>query len=452
MEGVASMKRLVYLWADLRSSLWFIPTFLVLLAIVLAVSLIQVDSHIDPHLWDTWPRLFGAGAEGSRGMLAAIASSMITVAGVVFSITIVVLSLASSQYSPRVLHHFMRDRTHQTVLGAFVGIFAYCLVVMRTIRGSDEGLFIPSLAVMGGVVLAFLGIGLLIFFIHHISVAIQASHILATAAGETLRTVEHLFPEDLGTGEDDLCEEREAGAPDGETWHVVPAHQTGYLQRLDPESLLACAREGQFVVRMERGIGEFLIAGTPLVAVTGRTAPDTVTVRQLQAAYTVNQQRTIDQDTGYGIQQIVDVALRALSPGINDTTTAVMSVDYLTAVLVRLASRRIASPRRYVDGQLRVIARGPTFVTLLTTALDQIRRNAAGNVTVLARLLQAVETVAGVTTSQQRRQALWQQVQGLDEVIQQSIVLPAERQALAQHSRRLGQLLAPPCSHLPTLS
>jgi uncharacterized membrane protein len=444
------MKRLASYWTDLRSSLWFIPTVLVLAAIILAVTLVEVDRHIDPHLWDTWPRLFGAGAEGSRGMLAAIASSMITVAGVVFSITIVVLSLAASQYSPRVLHHFMRDRTHQTVLGAFVGIFAYCLVVMRTIRSGEEGLFIPSLAVTGGVLLAFLGIGLLIFFIHHISVAIQASHMLATAAGETLRAIEHVFPEDLGTDEDDRPEESEAAAPDGETWHVVPAHQTGYLQRIDPERLLACACEGQRVVRMERGMGEFLIAGTPLVAVTGRTAPDPATVRQLQAAYTVNQQRSIDQDAVYGIQQIVDVALRALSPGVNDTTTAVMSVDYLTAILVRLAPRRIASPRRYVDGQLRVIARGPTFTTLLATALEQIRRHAAGNVTVLARLLQAVETVAGVTTSPRRRQALWQQVQKIDDGIQQSIVLSGERQALSGQSQRLDALLVPPCGGVST--
>jgi uncharacterized membrane protein len=442
------MKRLASCWTDLRSSLWFIPTVLVLAAIVLAVTLVEVDSHIDPHLWDTWPRLFGAGAEGSRGMLAAIASSMITVAGVVFSITIVVLSLAASQYSPRVLHHFMRDRTHQTVLGAFVGIFAYCLVVMRTIRSGEEGLFIPSLAVMGGVLLAFLGLGLLIFFIHHISVAIQASHILATAAGETLRAIAHVFPEDLGTDEDDLPEEIEAAAPDGETWHVVPAHETGYVQRMDPERLLACA--GQRVVRMERGIGAFLIAGTPLLAVTGRTAPDAATVRHLQAAYTVNQQRSIDQDAAYGIQQIVDVALRALSPGINDTTTAVMSVDYLTAILVRLAPRRIASPRRYVDGQLRVIARGPTFATLLATALDQICRHAAGNVTVLARLLQAVETVAGVTTSPRRRQALWQQVQTIEDVIQQSIVLSRERLALSRQSQRLDALLVPPCGGVST--
>jgi uncharacterized membrane protein len=305
---------------------------------------------------------------------------------------------------------------------------------------------------MGGVVLAFVGIGVLIFFIHHISVAIQASHILATAAGETLEAIEYLFPETLGTGEDDLPEEMEAAAPDGETWHVVPAHQTGYVQRLDTDALLACACARQLVVRMERGIGEFLIVGTPLVAVTGRTAPDASTRRQLQEVYTLNQQRTIDQDAGYGIQQIVDVALRALSPGVNDTTTAVTSVDYLTAILVRLASRRIASPRRYADGQLRVIARGPTFATLLATALDQIRRNAAGNVTVLACLLHAVETVAVVTTSHERRQALWQQVQSIEDVIRQSIVLPGEHQALLSQSQRLGQLLAPPCGRLPTLS
>ena len=147
---------------------------------------------------ERWPRLFGAGAEGSRGLLAAIASSMITVAGVTFSITIVALALASSQYTSRILRNFMRDRTNQTVLGVFVGVFAYCLVVLRTIRGGDEGAFVPALAVLGALLLAFVAIGFLIFFIHHIAASIQATSIIAAVAGETFEAVDRLFPTEVG--------------------------------------------------------------------------------------------------------------------------------------------------------------------------------------------------------------------------------------------------------------
>jgi uncharacterized membrane protein len=144
-----------------------VSTVFVLGAVALAVGLVEIDTRLDPRLWETWPRFFGAGADGARGTLSAVASSMITVAGVVSSITIVALPLASSQYSSRVLRHFMRDRITQTVLGVFVGVFAYCLIVLRTIRGSAECPFVPSVAVMVGVLLAFAGIGFLIYFIHH---------------------------------------------------------------------------------------------------------------------------------------------------------------------------------------------------------------------------------------------------------------------------------------------
>jgi uncharacterized membrane protein len=156
------------LWTDLRSSFWFVPAVIVGAAVALALVLIETDRMLLQDVSDSWPRLFGAGAAGSRGMLSTIAGSMITVAGVVFSITIVSLSLASSQYSSRVLRNFMRDRTNQTVLGVFVGIFAYCLVVLRTIRGGDEGAFVPALAVLVAVALAFVGIAFLIVFIDHI--------------------------------------------------------------------------------------------------------------------------------------------------------------------------------------------------------------------------------------------------------------------------------------------
>ena len=193
---MVSMK-LGHWWQSTRSSFWFVPALLVLGAIALASALIFVDATGDPQVLRRLPMLFGAGAAGARGLLSVVAGSMITVAGTVFSITLVALSLTSSQYTSRVLRNFMSDRINQVVLGVFVGIFAYCLIVLRTIRAGDEGPFVPSLAVLGALILAVLGIAFLIYFIHHIAIAIQASSIIAAAAAETLATINRLFPEEL---------------------------------------------------------------------------------------------------------------------------------------------------------------------------------------------------------------------------------------------------------------
>ena len=144
------LTKLHHWWQEKRSSFWFVPAVMVLDAVVLATVLITVDATVDLHVVERWPLVFGAGAAGARGLLTAVAGSMITVAGVVFSITLVALSLTSSQYTSRVIRNFMRDRVNQVVLGVFVGIFAYCLVVLRTIRGGDEGAFVPALAVLAG--------------------------------------------------------------------------------------------------------------------------------------------------------------------------------------------------------------------------------------------------------------------------------------------------------------
>ena len=176
------------------------PSLIVAVSIVLAVALIEVDSSGSDRWLARWPRLFGAGAEGARGMLSTIAGSMMTVVGVTFSMTLVTLALASSQYTSRILRNFMRDRVTQVVLGIFAGIFTYCLIVLRTIRSGDEGGFVPSLAVSFAVVLAIGGIGALIFFIHHIASSIQASSIIASVANETMAAVDRLFPGKLGQG------------------------------------------------------------------------------------------------------------------------------------------------------------------------------------------------------------------------------------------------------------
>jgi len=163
----------------LRSSFWFLPSLIVTVSIFLAVALIGVDFTESKQWLARWPRLFGVGADGARGMLSTIAGSMMTVVGVTFSMVLMTLALASSQYTSRILRNFMSDRVTQVVLGVFAGIFTYCLIVLRTIRSGEDGVFVPSLAVSFSVVLAMSGIGILIFFIHHIAASIQASNIIA---------------------------------------------------------------------------------------------------------------------------------------------------------------------------------------------------------------------------------------------------------------------------------
>lgn len=430
------LTRLRHWWQEKRSSFWFIPAMMVLDAVLLATVLITIDATVDLHMVERWPLLFGAGAAGARSLLTAVASSMITVAGVVFSITLVALSLTSSQYTSRVIRIFMRDRVNQTVLGVFVGIFAYCLVVLRTIRGGDEQTFVPALAVSGGLLLAFVGIAFLIYFIHHISTSIQASSIIAGAAQETIEAVDHLFPEALATEEEDGDNDLWASHAH-QPWVAVPARKSGYLESFDAEALLSVARKYGTILRMEHCIGEFVVEGRPLVSVANPQMLDDEMTARVNAMYVVSRQRTVEYDVAFGIRQIVDIAMKALSPGINDTTTAVMCVDYLTAIMVRLATRRIAPHHRLDHGTLRVIARGPSFESFFAEAFDQIRQNARGNVAIMSRQLGALLTIANQTTSLNRRRAVHEKVQWIAELAERTIESPFDREKFASRLMRV---------------
>ncbi len=421
------MNRLKRIGADLRESFWLVPTLIVALSIALAVAVIEADYNVSKQWLARWPHVFGATAAGARGILSTIAGSMMTVVGVTFSMTLVTLALASSQYTSRILRNFMRDRVTQVVLGIFAGIFTYCVIVLRTIRGGDEGAFIPSLAVTFGVVLAIVGIGVLIFFIHHIASSIQASSIIASVADETMAAVGRLFPERLGQGPIDDEEDPARLPSPGRSWQAVPATENGYIQSVDNAALLRLAREHKTVVHMERGIGMFVVQDTTLASLAFEAPPDEHIIAAVQAAYGIGRHRTLDQDTAFGIRQIVDMALRALSPGTNDTTTAVMCVDYLTAILARLARRSIPSSHRFEEKELRVIAVGPTFGSLVAESFDQIRGSATGNVAVMLRMLGALETISSLTAGLDRRRVLREQIESIAELAARTIESPHDR-------------------------
>lgn len=429
------VQRLRRLRIVLTSSLWFVPSVLVIGAIALATLLTLADLRVG-HAWTLeHPVLFGVGASGARGMLSAIAGSMMTVASLTFSLTISTLATASSQYSSRLVRNFMRDRVNQFMLGYFVGLFGYCLVVLRTIRGGDEGQFVPSIAVMGGLVLAIASIGVLIFFIHHIAESIQAGTILRRVTAETLVAIDELFPASEGEparGDDAASEDDPARdpAPRSGPSHPVLAGSFGYVRSLDAATLLTLAADHDAVVRMSVEVGAFVTPGGALCELSLRDEPDAALTGRVRAAFDLGPMRTVEQDAAFGVRQLVDIALKALSPGVNDTTTGVMCVEHLGVLLEALASRAIPDRLHAKDGVVRVVVTGRSFDALVGLCLDQVRQSAGGNTAVLEAILRAIALAGRQTAAPARRRTLTRHAELVEQVAAATIAAFNDREPL----------------------
>ena len=340
--------------------------------------------------------VYTGGPEGARGVLSAIAGSMITVAGVVFSITIVVLSLTSQQFGPRLLRNFMKDQSTQLVLGTFVATFLYSLLVLRTVRGTNFDEFVPHVSVTLAVELAIASVGVLIFFIHHVSRSIQADDVIATAHSELKATIDRLFPAEIG---DDP-----AAADEGPESEIAAARRTGkacpvrsihegYLQAIDAESVIRSVTKHDALVEMEVSPGDYVLKGQVLAILRLVDGNDDL-LGTIIKAFVIGPVRTTCEDSRFAVQQLVEVALRALSPGVNDPFTAIACIDRLASALATLAQRQIPSPYRFDNnGQLRVIAHPDSFAEIAQSASAQIRHFGRDNATVTCCLLDGIGVI-----------------------------------------------------------
>ena len=413
-------------WADrIRHSLWFIPTLCTLASAGVALLLVWISSETDAEV-STLPLLFSAGVDGARAMLQAIAGSIITVAGVVFSITIVALQLASTQFSPRVLRTFLRDRSTQVVLGAFMGTFTYSLLVLRSIRSEDESAaaFVPAFAISGALVLTLISLGMLIYFIHHISVRIQVTSIVASVADDTVDTIEQLgrrWQNDDTRSWNPAPEQAPATVPPSgglpitearasET--LLSARESGYLQFVGIETLVTAASEAQGRLRLLIAPGMWLQAGVPCAAFEPERGSEVDRDRLQDAladALGVGHERSTAEDVAFGIQQLVDIAIKALSPSVNDPTTAMNCVDRLVQVLIAAGTASDA-PRSFTDteGVLRLEVPFPSFDQLCDLSFDQIRhygKTAPAVVIHLARAMSVLRTLPAQRQPVLRRHA-----------------------------------------------
>lgn len=382
--------RLLVVWHWLRSSFWFVPSVLIVLSVLSATLLTRMDRWLGADRFIELTVIYSGNADGARLILSAMATSVVTIAGVVFSITIVVLSLASSQFGPRLIWNFMHDIANQTVLGTFVATFMYCLVLLGTIQESGPSAgFVPRLSVTFAFVLSVVNVGVLVYFIHHVSASIHANSVVAAVWRDLQDSIATIYPDGIGVDESRV-EGRQA-PPDFARGRAVHFEADGYIEAVVPETLMQAAVRADIVLRLEYRPGHFVVRGDPLAVVCPPERATDALTRELNGAFILGTQRTYEQDIEFSVHQLVEIAVRALSPGVNDPYTAVTCIDWLSAALSRLARREFPSAARYDgDGRLRVVVYPFTFTGLLSAALNQIRQAGRSNVAVSIRLLEGL--------------------------------------------------------------
>jgi len=407
-----SMKvKIQNLWYRLRGSFWFLPALMAIAAILLSFTTTAID-RIYLYRQNTVAWLVYSGdPDGARTVLSTIAGSMITVAGVVFSITIVVLTLASSQFGPRLIKNFMNVRANQIVLGTFVATFIYSILVLHTVNAEPGETFVPGLSITAAIVMSLLSLGVLIFFIHSVSESIQAQNIIARVRRDLEKAVDRIFPEKLGKEEDSSLglTKRVYDIPTTCDRDVcqVKAYQSGYLQTVDNDTLMRIAVEENLLIHLGYRPGNFITQGGCLVTIWPGEKVDDRLCKKINTIFILGPERTLEQDVEFAISQLVEIAVRALSPGINDPITAITCIDWLGASLCQLTNRRMPTSHRYDDrNRLRVICKPFTFEGMLDAAFNMIRQNSHSVAAVSIHLLETIATVAAQTHQKENRDAL----------------------------------------------
>lgn len=433
-------------WDDLSTSFWFVPSVMVILAIGLSLATLQFDSLGTSQRWlATFGWTFLRGPEGSRAVMAAVAGSMMTIASVTFSITIVALQLASSQFGPRLLRNFMRDRGNQVSIGTFIATFTYCLLILRTINGTEQGEFVPHLSVTVGLALSLFSLGVFIYFIHHSAESIQAENVIAGVSRELHRAIDRLYPESLGQDQPDSEPQLpKADLPENfdRDSMSVPSLVSDYLQAIDVEQLMNLAKEHDLVLSVKQRPGKFFFQGGSLVQAWPAEKIDEGVVKAIRATFYFGARRTLSQDVEFAIDQLVEVAVRALSPGVNDPFTAINCVERLGAALCILSEKKIPSRYRYDDdSRLRIVTDKSTVKGIIDDTFNQIRQAARSDTAVTLRLLETIEAVGHHTRSSVFRSALRRQADAIFRGSQEGLADSQDRKDAEQRHRATVQVL-----------
>ena len=413
-------------WEELRTTLWVVPGLLIVVAALLFLVTFQIDlAAYHHHL--TLPRWLRTGsADAERQVLIAIAAAVITVIGVVFSITILALTLASQQFGPRMMRNFVRDIGNQVTLGVFVATFVYAVLALVTIN-SVTASFVPYLSTSVAEALLLVDLGILIYFIHHIAQSIQLPVVIASIAKDLMASIDAEFPQRVGA-KPDRSQLPHAGKTVAELLKlvedrgaVVPSQVSGYIQYVGYAQLISIATRTDSFIHLEHRPGHILAEGRPLALVWPRDAAPEVALA-LGKVHVVGPHRTLVQDPVFAIDQLVEIAIRALSTAVNDTFTALTCIDWVAAGLSRVSGRLLdEGVYRDADGRVRLIESDPSYARMVNRAFDKVRQSAAGMPAVLIRLIDSIGSIMLDTTSADQRVVLRRQADMVLRVAEETV-------------------------------
>jgi uncharacterized membrane protein len=428
----------------LRTNLWVIP----LLATVVVVLLFVATYAVDRAAYDGIIRLpswvLSGTADVARVLLATVAASIITVVGIVFSITIVALTLASTQFGPRMLRNFVRDPGTQLSLGTFVASFCYAMTTLVSVGGGPHGDFVPHLSITTTLILTLFDVAVLIYFLNHVATMIQLPVVIANIATTLVSEVTAMEQASaLETGmargpshDEMLMRLAETGAP-------IRTPRSGYLQVIRHDVLVKIALKADAVVQLPHRPGHFMVAGQVIAWVWPPEAAGTVAER-LALGHVAGAYRTLPQDVSFGFDQLVEIALRALSPAVNDTFTGMTCIDWIADCLCRIAvSWHPQRIRRDAEGYIRVIAFQPDFDRLVERTFDTIRQAGVGMPAIMIRQLEALAKVIEQIPDRKIRTALIRQAEAIQRSNLATVADPSDRADVTQRYEAVMAMVAP---------
>ncbi len=399
-----------------RTSLWFVPSIMVMLAILLAFFTVYLDAFYVPEHNLSFPLVSGTDIDAVRSLLGTIAASMITVTSIAFSITIVALTLASSQFGPRLLRNFMMDRGTQVVLGSFISNFLFCILIFCAISFQKPYAFKPGISAVTAILMTFLSVGILIYFIHHVAKSIQADVVIDQVYTELKHSIDKLFPNEKASDTEQHTQDSSAIENNKAHHQNISSIGCGYVQAIDSEKLISIASEHDLLIDCQYSAGDFVVAGTQMGQVFSDQEISKELNQRICCAIHLGAYRTPVQDPEFAIRQLVEIALRALSPGINDPFTAMTCIDKLTAVLCNLCSKAFPQQKHFdQQDNLRLITKAFAFADIGEAAFNQIRQHACGDVAVTIRLLESLQALTKFAINEQQITFIKQQTSMIEQ-------------------------------------
>jgi uncharacterized membrane protein len=421
----------------LRTNLWLVPAIEVAAAVILFIGTYSLDRAASDGVFKVPSWAISGSPDVARTVLTAIAAAIITVIGVVFSIVIVALTLTSTQFGPRMLRNFIRDRGTQLTLGTFVATFVYAVLTLGSVGQSHHGNFVPHISVTMTLVLMVADLAVLIYFLHHIAVQIQLPNVIAGIAGDLQNAIELQAGDELAAADSELASVVIASmdGPGG----VVAAPRSGYLQYIEHETLVSVAADANAVVHVLYRPGHFIVQGHPYVRVWPASAAGLV-AHELAGAHVTGPYRTLAQDVSFGMDQLVEICIRALSPAVNDTFTALTCIDWIGDSLYKVTGRwQPTRVYRDDEGSVRVIATETTYARLVSRAFEKVRQAGRGMPAIMIRQLDALTRIMERTTADHDRLILLDQAAMIERLSDNTVDEQGDR---ADVSRAYQRVLA----------